>query len=381
MNFLVAPATFKDCLSADKVAELMKEAILQVLPSSIVKMIPLADGGEGTVDALAKALDLKIQTTRVHDPLMRSIEAKFGIIDQGNMAVIEMASASGIERLQAKERNPMITSTYGTGELIKAALDKGCRKIILGIGGSATNDAGVGALMALGVKFYDRIGQMLVNVGGDLSQIDRVDISGIDTRLSTTELLVACDVSNPMTGPEGASIIYSPQKGATREMAALLDRHLQHFAALIKKQFGNDIDNISGSGAAGGLGGGLLPFTKAKLVPGFEIIRQIKELDKQLQWADIIITGEGRIDSMTRFGKSPAGIAMLAQSYHKTVIGIAGSLGEDYEELYHYGFSAIYSIADRPITLEESIRKAPELIQNTVQKIVKTLKPGIDLRK
>jgi glycerate kinase len=377
MKYLIAPATFKDCLNAGQVAKLIQDAIFQVLPSSVIKMIPMADGGEGTVDTIVNTEDGKIETAWVHDPLMRTVEARYGIIDNGNTAVIEMAAASGIELLLPEERNPMATSTFGTGELIKAALNKGCRKIILGIGGSATNDAGVGALVSLGVKFFDSQGKSLINIGGDLSQIDQFDVSEKDSRLSKIELLVACDVNNPMTGPIGASFIYAPQKGADQKMAGLLDQHLQHFAKLIYKQLKIDVENIPGSGAAGGLGGGLQAFAGAKLVPGFEIIRQITELDKHIQWADIIVTGEGRIDSMTRFGKTPAGIARIAQQYKKPVIAIAGSLGDNYQELYKYGFHAIYSIADGPITMEESIRRAPELIQSKVRSIVKQLEKEI----
>lgn len=381
MNFLIAPATFKDCLSADVVAELIKSALLQVLPALVIKTIPMADGGEGTVNSMIKAHDGSIQTAWVHDPLMRIIEARYGLINENHTAVIEMAAASGIELLQLKERNPMVTSTFGTGELIKAALDKGCRKIILGIGGSATNDGGVGALMALGVKFYNGQGDLLTRVGGNLSQIERFDASEIDSRIAKTELLVACDVNNPMTGTQGAAVIYSPQKGADQEMVSILDKHLQYFAALIRKQFGIDIEKVPGSGAAGGLGGGLLAFTGARLLPGFEIVRQTTNLDEHIKWADIIITGEGSIDSMTRFGKTPVGIALLAKQYKKPVIAIAGSLGENYAELYDYGFHAIYSIADGPINQEESIRRAPELIRNTIQNIVRTLVLGINSRK
>ena len=374
MNFLIAPASFKECLNANQIAKIIKDAILSVFPDAFIKVIPMADGGEGTVETLINAQNGTFKYIEVHDPLLRKTTARFGIINENKTAIIEMAAASGIELISKSERNPLITSTYGTGELITAALDLGCRKIILGIGGSATNDAGVGALMALGVRFYDKKDHLLKNIGGNLSLIHRFENSLLDSRLSESEIIIACDVNNPLTGTEGASLVYSPQKGADLKTARKLDDHLKYFAALIRQSKGIDIEGIPGAGAAGGLGGGLLAFTNCKLVPGFEIVKEITQLEKYIEWADIIFTGEGQIDFMTKFGKTPAGIARIAKKYNKPVIAIAGSLGENYQELYEDGFKAIYPINDNPITIEESIRRAPELIYTTVVNIANTIK-------
>jgi len=376
MKILIAPDSFKDCLSAKEVSDCIKYAVFKVLPDAEVISIPMADGGEGTVNTITDVLGGDFYEKEVNDPLLRPISARFGIIDKNKIAIIEMAAASGIELLKDHERNPLITSTYGTGELIIEALNRGCKKIILGIGGSATNDAGVGALMALGVKFYGTDGLMSNKIGADLIKIDKIDILEIDKRITSAEIIIASDVNNLMTGEKGASYIYAPQKGANKVMVEKLEKNLQHFAMLVKNQFGIDVNQIPGSGAAGGLGGGMLSLVGAKLMPGFELIREVTQLDKHIKWADLIITGEGKIDSMTLYGKTPIGIAHVASEYNKPVIAIAGSLGDGYQELYEYGFSSIHSIIDSPMTLEGAIKNAPELIFNTVISVIRAIITG-----
>lgn len=373
MKFLIAPSNLKDCLPAKDVAGIIENSIQKVLPYAEIKTIPMADGGEGTVEAIVDALKGTYHNAIVSDPFMRPVEAIFGLVDENKTAILEMAAASGIQLLKLDERNPLRTNTFGTGELIKAALNKGCKKIILGVGGSSTNDAGVGALMALGIKFYNSKGDLLSNIGGKLTQINYFDTSEIDQRLTATELQIACDVVNPMTGPDGASLVFSHQKGADKAMSEFLELNLQHFAMLINKQIGININEYNGSGAAGGLGGGLMAFTNARLISGFEIIRDITKLEDQIKWADIIITGEGKIDNTTKFGKTPAGIARLAKQLGKPVIAIAGILGKDHEELLKEGFTSIHCISDGTLEIEESIKRAPELIENTMKNILRNI--------
>ena len=363
MNILIAPDSFKDSLSAKQAGEAIRRGILSVKSDCNILVLPMADGGEGTVDALIDATGGALYEEQVYDPLMRPVNARYGILGDGSTAVIEMAAASGLELLKPEDRKPWITSTYGTGQLIKAALNKGCNRIIIGIGGSATNDAGMGMAEALGVKFLDSHNNSVGQGGGNLSAIQTIDITHIDSRIINCDIIVASDVTNPLTGNHGAAVIYGPQKGADDKMVARLDENLNHFAGIVKKQLHKDIDKIPGSGAAGGLGAGFLAFTMAKIMPGFEIVRQETQLDQHIKWADLVITGEGKLDYQTQFGKTPAGVAKVAKIYHKPVLAIAGTLGEGYQELYNYGFDAIISIIDKPMTLSEALISAPELLQ------------------
>jgi glycerate kinase len=368
MNILIAPDSFKDCLSSKKVAQNIEKGIRRIMPEANIKILPVADGGEGTVEALVDATGGKIVRVDVHDPLMRKIESFFGILGDKKTAVIEMAAASGIELLKENERNPWITTTYGTGELIRHALDKGCEKFVIGVGGSATNDAGVGMAQALGAKFLNSQGKQIGYGGGSLKEISEIDLTNLDNRIKRSQILVACDVDNPLYGPEGAAFVYSPQKGADKQMAKKLDENLRHFANKIKKVLNINIRNNKGSGAAGGLGAGLMVFLKAKLRPGFEIIKDIVKLEKEIDKADIVITGEGRIDYQTQFGKTPYGIAQAAGKFNKPLIAIAGSLGERVEELYTKGFDFIIPVIDKPMDMEYALKNADVLIQNAAER-------------
>ena len=373
MRILIAPDSYKNALSALEVAKSLKSGLQKIFHDAAFEILPMADGGEGTVEALIDATGGQIINTRVHDPLMRPIESSFGVTGDGITAVIEMASASGIQLITSEERNPWITTTFGTGELIHAALDRGCRDIILGIGGSATNDCGMGMAAALGIKFLDQSGNSVGPGGGMLAEVVQIDMSGLDERIRETKIMVACDVTNPLTGAEGASHVYGPQKGADPEMVKKLDSNLKKFSDLIMKQLGKDVGKIPGAGAAGGLGAGLIAFLDGELVEGVPAIAAKTGLDEAVAKADIVITGEGGIDFQTQFGKTPYGVAQVAKKHGKPVIAVAGTIGKGVDELYSKGIDAVISILDRPLSLEEAIQETPTLLEATGERIGRLL--------
>ena len=379
MRILIAPDSYKNALSALEVAKSLKSGLQKVFQDAEFEILPMADGGEGTVEALIDATHGQMIKTPVCDPLMRPIESSFGITGDGVTAVIEMASASGIQLITSGERNPWITTTYGTGELILAALDRGCRDIILGIGGSATNDCGMGMAAALGVKFLDHAGNSVGPGGGMLAEVTRIDISGLDERIKETKIMVACDVTNPLTGPDGAAHVYGPQKGADPEMVNKLDSNLKKFSDLIMEQLGKDVEQIPGAGAAGGLGAGLIAFLDGELVEGVPAIAAKTGLDEAVAKADIVITGEGGIDFQTQFGKTPYGVAQVAKKHGKPVIAVAGTIGEGAEELYSQGIDVVVSILDKPMSLEEAIQETPTLLEATGERIGRLLILGRSL--
>ncbi len=369
MKILVAPDSFKNCLSAADVGKYLREGILREMPDAELKIIPLADGGEGTVNALLHALGGERIRVRVHDPLMRAIWAEYGILSDGNTAVIEMAAASGLELLGGDELDPMHTTTYGTGELIKSALERSCTKIILGLGGSATIDGGMGALEALGAGFRDKNGAPLSRGGGSLVELEEIDVEGLDNRLKDCSILLASDVDNPLCGLDGAARVYGPQKGAEPPDVEKLDKGLERFARLVKKFKGRDIGSLPGAGAAGGLGAGLLAFTGAEFRNGFELISQMCRLEDAIAASDLIITGEGRMDAQTAHGKTPYGVAKIAARYNKPLIAIAGSLAEGYEDLYDKNFGIILSIMEKPLDLQQALEQAAPLLISTGRRI------------
>ncbi|PCE63371.1 glycerate kinase [Sediminicola luteus] len=373
MNIVLAPDSFKECLSATEVAQAMAQGILEVVPEANIKQIPISDGGEGLLDALVLPLGGTIKSTEVQDPLGRLITAEYGLLPDGKTAVIEMAKASGLELLTPAEKNPLITTTYGTGQLARAALDQGCDRFILGIGGSATNDGGVGMAQALGYRFLDGEGNELPPGGGSLGNLVTIDSSHVDPRIKNASFTVACDVSNPFIGATGASKIYGPQKGAKPDMVELLDANLQHLAETISQQLKVDIAQVPGSGAAGGLGGGLLAFFQGHLKQGIELILQTLELDKHLQNADLVFTGEGKIDGQTLYGKTIAGLGRLAQKHNVPVIAVAGKLGEGSENLAQIGVTASFSIVNGPMTLSDSMANAGPLIQKQLSQIMRCI--------
>ena len=373
MKILIAPDKFKGSLSAFEVADNIEKGILKVFPKAIVVKVPMADGGEGTVESLVDATGGKIIKTNVKDPLFRDIESFYGILGDGKTAVIEMAAASGLYLLKDYERNPMITTTYGTGQLIKDALDRGCRRFIIAIGGSATNDGGAGMATVLGVKFYDKDGIEIGLGGGELSKIYSIDTSNLDERLKECEFIVACDVANPLIGENGASRVYGPQKGATKEMVEVLDKNLEHYGKLLEKYFNKKIIDVPGSGAAGGLGAGLMAFLNAQLKNGIEIIIETLKLEEKIKEADIVISGEGKIDFQTAFGKTISGIAKLCKKHNKPLIVIAGMV-EDIENLYEIGVSSIFSMVEKPMSLEDAIKNAPTLLEKSAERIFRLIK-------
>jgi glycerate kinase len=305
---------------------------------------------------------------------MREIDSFYGLSGDGKTAIIEMAAASGLELLGEDERDPWITSTYGTGQLIVDALERGCSKILLGIGGSATNDGGAGMAEALGVRFSGRFGTLSARGGGALGEIESIHMEDLHGQVARTEFVVACDVSNPLTGHNGASATYGPQKGADPEMVKKLDHNLLNFARIIKEQLKKDVSLIPGSGAAGGLGAGMMAFLDARLTSGFSMIAEVTGLEELVRKADLVITGEGRMDAQTQYGKTPFGVAQLAREYNKTVIGVAGSLEEDSGVLYQSGFNLLLSIQEKPGDLAASLADAGPMLERTGERIARIIK-------
>lgn len=355
MNILICPDSFKNSLSAIEVSKAIELGVQKNNKNHNVKKLPLADGGEGSLDVLINNEQGEFVTVSVKNPLLRDIQAAYGVINQ--TAIIEMARAAGLDLLKPEERNPMLTTTYGVGELIKHALDQGIRKFIIAIGGSATNDCGIGVASALGVNFLDEEGKLIKNTGHGLASLDKIDYRNIDQRILSSEIKVLCDVNNPLYGKNGAAYVYAKQKGASEEMIKTLDSNLMHFSKVVKKTFNEDISNMPGSGAAGGLGAGLMLFLKGKLVSGFDTIRAILDLEKHIESSDLIITGEGKIDSQSLNGKVAIEVSKIAKKYNKPVIGIVGSYEGDLKKFHDQGMTSIFSIIHNPITLESALNK------------------------
>lgn len=364
MNIVIATDSFKESLSSFEAGNAIKRGLQRVLKNVLIKVIPVADGGEGTVEALVKATNGKIISVEVHDPLMRKINSFYGITGDSKTAIIEMAAASGLPLLKEKERNPLITTSFGTGELINYVLDRGCKKIIMGIGGSATNDGGIGMIAALGAVISGKTGKPIKLYGSELGRIEDIDYSKLKEKTKGITFLVATDVTNPLTGANGASFIFSPQKGADNKMVEILEENMLHYSNVLKRMFGKDYSSIPGSGAAGGLGAALMAFMGAELKPGFEVVSKMSDLESKIKKADLVITGEGKIDYQTRFGKTPYGVAKLAKKYSKPVIAVAGTLGEKWNTLYDV-FDLMLSITDKPMSLEEAVENASDLCENT----------------
>ena len=373
MNILVAPDSFKDSLPAHEVSRIISKAISEVIPDATIRQIPISDGGEGLLKALVTPLQGTLVSLTVKDPLHRTIEASYGLIDQGQTAIIEMAKASGLELLSIEERNPLITSTYGTGQLIKDALDKGCTKIIIGLGGSATNDGGMGMIKALGGLFLDQHQQEIEEGGRALNTLYSIDLSGLDKRLQHVEIICACDVSNPLTGPYGASYVYAKQKGASDNMLPILDSNLSNYAAVIKASLKKDLKHVPGTGAAGGTAIGLLAFLDATLTPGITLITELLQLEKHIKEAQLVVTGEGRIDAQTLHGKTIMGIASLAKKNSVPVLVFTGSIGPGISEIYDRGVTAIFSIVNKPMSLETAIKNAAQLLRASATNVFTSL--------
>ena len=377
MKIVIAPDSYKESLPAAEVAQAIEKGFREIFPDAQYVRVPVADGGEGTVDAMISATDGSKITTQVTGPMGERVNASWGMSGDNNTAFIEMAEASGLSLVPLEQRNPLITTSRGTGELILHALDHGARNIIIGIGGSATNDGGAGMVQALGAKLTDAAGNAIGNGGGSLIALNTIDISGLDPRLKECTIRVACDVTNPLVGEKGASRIFWPQKGATEAMIVELDRNLGHFADVIKKSLRVDVKNVPGAGAAGGMGAALMAFLNAELRSGIEIVTEALNLEEHIHDCTLVVTGEGRIDSQSIHGKVPVGVANVAMKYHKPVIGIAGSLTPDVGVVHQYGIDAVFSVLTSIGSLEEALKNAFENIYRASRNIAATLNVGM----
>lgn len=379
MRIVIAPDSYKESLSAQQVATQIELGFREIFPDAHYVKLPVADGGEGTVEAMVAATDGHIVRLDVTGPLGASVPAFYGLSGDGSCAYIEMAAASGLELVPAAKRDPMITTSWGTGELIRNALDKGVAHFIIGIGGSATNDGGAGMVQALGAKLLDKQGRQIGYGGGALPEICTIDMSDFDARIQHCRFEVACDVTNPLLGKEGASAVFGPQKGATPERVTQLDNALAHFAEMIKRDLGIDVLSVPGGGAAGGMGVALHAFCQAELRRGIEIVTEALGLDELVRDATLVITGEGRIDSQTIHGKVPIGVANVAKRYNKPVIGIAGSLTDDVGVVHQHGLDAVFSVLYSICTLEEALDNAAENVRMTARNIAASLAIGQQL--
>ncbi|WP_033827598.1 glycerate kinase family protein [Bacillus andreraoultii] len=374
--FLLAPDSFKESMTAKEVCEAMELGIKRAIPDAKCIHVPMADGGEGTVQSLVDATGGTFIDKEVTGPLGTPVKATYGILGDGKTAVIEMAAASGIQYVTKETKNPLVTTTYGTGELMKDCMEKGISNIILGIGGSATNDGGTGMARALGYQFLDKNGAELQLGGGFLGELATIDTTNVLPQLKDVHILVASDVTNPLCGEHGASLVFGPQKGATPEMVNILDDNLRHYAEIVKVQLNIDILDVPGAGAAGGLGAGLLAFTNATMKKGIEIVIEHTNLIEKLQHADYCFTGEGGIDFQTKFGKTPYGVAKATKSVNNgiKVIALAGYIGKDVEVLYEEGFDAIFGIVPGAAELEILLKQGKENVARTAESIARLLK-------
>ena len=380
MKILVAPQEFKGSISALSVAEAAETGVMRVFPEAEVVLCPVADGGDGTLETLVEVSGGEVRTCSVQNPIGETITAQWGAMGDGVTAVIEMARTSGLALLSLDERDPLNSSTFGLGQAILEALNQGFRKFIVGIGGSATNDAGAGMAQALGATLLNAEGKSIPFGGAALADLRSIDISKMDTRIENSQFMVACDVSNPLTGNEGASAVYGPQKGATPEMVAQLDNALLNFAEIVKKDIGKNVSEISGAGAAGGLGAGMLAFMGAELKAGVDIVLETVQLREKLSDVDLVITGEGGMDFQTVYNKAPIGVARIAGEFNIPTIAIAGLLGQNFTVVHDHGIRAATSIVDGPISLEESSERASELISNSVEESLRFISVGMDMR-
>lgn len=371
MRVVIAPDSFKECLRASEVADAIREGWLEGMPGAEITCLPIADGGEGTVDAVVQATGGAMVSHTVSGPLGNPVEATYGLIQNGKVAVLEMAAASGLALVAPEQRDPCLTSTYGTGELLAHALDQGVEDIIIGVGGSATNDGGAGMAQALGYRLLNKRGEELGRGGARLVQLDRIEDGGRHARLDSVNVYVACDVNNPLCGPNGASAVYGPQKGASAEDILILDHALSHFANVVERDRKTNLRDLAGAGAAGGLAGGLMAFAGATLENGLELIATLCNLPQAIARADLVITGEGSLDGQSAFGKTPAGIAQLARPYNIPVIALGGRVTPEADALAELGVTALFSIAQGPQTLEEARESAGPNLRFTARQLAR----------
>ncbi len=376
MRIIVAPNAFKGSLSAMEAAKAMEQGVIAAIPDCDVVCVPVADGGDGLTEVMAQALSGTLIKRTVMGPGMEPLPSLFCLAEAEGVAVIEMARASGLALLPKHKQDPTKTTTFGTGELIRAALDKGVRRIVVGLGGSATCDGGIGMASALGYRFLGKDGKTLVPVGGSLQLIHSIDTSEVDRRLQAVVVEGLCDVTNPLTGPDGASYVYSSQKGASDEQIKDLDEGLKNLAAVIKREMGIDISRMAGAGAAGGLGGGLHAFLGAELRKGIDLVIEIVNLKEKIRGADLVLTAEGQIDFQTKYDKAPAGVARVAKEAGVPCIAVCGGVGERIDELYGIGINAVFSICQGPLSLESAMQDSFNLLSHAVEQVVRTFLAG-----
>ena len=377
MKFLIAPDSFKGSLTAKEAAQAIKAGVEKIFPDADYELVPMADGGEGTVQSLVDATEGQLVTKQVHNPLNKLVDAHYGLLGNSNTAVIEMAEASGIQYVDEQTKNPLVTTTYGTGELILDAVKHGVDQIIIGIGGSATTDGGAGMAQALGAKLLDKDGNEIGFGGGPLADLDRIDVSGIAPAVAKVKILIASDVTNPLTGKDGSAAVFGPQKGATPEMVKTLDANLHHYAEVIKRDLGKDLEMAAGAGAAGGLGIGLMAFTNSTMEKGVEIVLKYSQLAERAAGTDYAFTGEGSIDFQTKFGKTPYGVATTVKKVAPTapVIVLAGHIGKDVDSLYEDGImDAIFATPNGAKPLDQAIKDAKADVAITAENIARLIK-------
>lgn len=380
MKFLFASDSFKGTLSSEKIIELLTESANKVFPGCETAGTLIADGGEGTVDAVIAMTKGSLIEVSVHGPLMEETTAVYGKINEES-AIIEMAAASGLPMVPAELRNPLNTTTYGTGELIKDALDKGFRNISIALGGSATNDGGMGAMAALGVKFLDNDGKELKGQGSDLAKVVKVDISGLHPAVKEAAFTVMCDVNNPLTGPDGATYTFGKQKGGTPEILDELEAGMKSYAKVAGEALGRDIDNLPGAGAAGGLGAAACGFLNATLKSGIETVLDLIDFDRMLEGVDVVVTGEGRIDWQSAFGKVPSGIGMRCKNKGIPAVAIVGGMGKGAEKIYEFGVESIIPTINGAMDIDEALERAEELYQGAAERMFRFLKVGMAVSK
>ena len=376
MKIVIAPQGFKAGISGLEAAQAIARGVTAVVPDAETVLAPVADGGDGTLHALVDGTGGGLFSSRVTGPLGQPLEAMWGVMGDGRTAVIEMALASGLALVPQRRRNPRVTTTAGTGEIVREALERGYNRIIVGLGGSATNDGGAGFATALGARFLDAGGSTIAPGGSALARLESIDISGLHPRLPEATIVAATDVTNPLCGPDGASAVFGPQKGANPDMVQELDGALANYARAVARDVGKDVSEQPGAGAAGGLGAGMMAFAGATLQSGIDMVCEVLNFDAMLRDADLVFTGEGRADHSTIFNKAPAGVARLARARGIPTVLLAGSLGPGYEELYDHDLAAVVGIADRPMNFDQSLARSAELLESAAEGAMRLIQTG-----
>lgn len=378
MKLLFASDSFKGTLSSEQIIRLLTDSANRIFPGCETVGVPIADGGEGTVDAVIAVTKGCLRTVKVHGPLMEEASASYGVF-HGDSAIIEMAAASGLPMVPVQKRNPLHTTTFGTGELIKDALDNGYRRLSIAIGGSATNDGGMGAMRALGIKFLDQDGKELSGIGEDLGKVADIDVSGLHPAVKDASITVMCDVNNPLTGPDGATYTFGKQKGGTPEILDELEAGMKQYASVMRDKLGLDVENLAGAGAAGGLGAALCGYLNAELKSGIETVLDLIDFDGLLEGTDLVVTGEGRIDWQSAFGKVPSGVGMRCKAKQIPAVAIVGGMGNGAEKIYEFGVDSIVPTINGAMDIEEALERAEELYISAADRAFRMICAGMQV--